>query len=231
MKVKIVISALCLLCVCAAHHPAAAHVLDQYLQVTQIALAPNNVRIELRLIPGIQVAKKICALIDTDGDGQITKAEEQAYTQRVSQDIELAICNVKAPLTLINSQFPPQQEMREGVGTIRLTYEASATLGAADYPQVYFRNNHLPELGVYLVNALIPATNAIKLGGQERDPLQREMRLSFHVTPAITSGSRSWAGVLMFFLCLALLFSQWKHLRQFLRRYHEEKIHARKTFS
>ena len=74
---------LCLLCVCAVHLPVAAHVLDQYLQVAQIALAPDGVRIELRLIPGAQVAARVFVLIDTDGDGQLSTVEQPAYAQRV----------------------------------------------------------------------------------------------------------------------------------------------------
>ena len=212
MKVKIVISVLCLLFVYAAHHPAAAHVLDQYLQVTQIALAPNNVRIELRLIPGVQVAERICALIDTDGDRQITKAEEQVYLQRVSQDIELSISNIKTPLRLTNSQFPTQQEMREGLGTIRLTYEASSSPGAANYQQLYFRNNHLPEFSNYLVNALVPATPEIKIGGQERDPLQREIRLNYRMTTTTTATQSlhaRWWSLVAVCLCFVVLCTAW----------------------
>ena len=220
---------LCLFCACAAHLTVAAHVLDQYLQVAQIALAPDGVRIELRLIPGIQVADRICTLIDADGNGQITAAEEQAYARRVSQDTELAINDVNTPLTLTDTQFPTQQEMRAGLGTIRLTLTAAATLSAADHQQLYFRNNHLPELGVYLVNALVPTVNEIKISGQERDPLQRELRLSFHVTAK--DRQRSWTGGLIFCLCLLLLVPQWKRLRQFLRRYNDEKLDAKKIVS
>ncbi len=218
---------LCLLCMCAAHLPVAAHVLDQYLQVAQIALAPNNVRIELRLIPGVQVADRIGALIDADGDGRITTAEEQAYARRVLQDIELAVSGINVPLTLTEMQFPTQPEMREGWGTIRLTYEASATLRAADQPQLYFRNNHLPELGVYLVNALMPTTNEIKLGGQERDPLQRGLRLDYYITP--TSMILSWRGIAMLLFCLFLLL--WGYLRHFLRRSNNSSICTEETFT
>ncbi len=221
----------CLLCACALHITVSAHVLDQYLQVAQIALAPSGVRIELRLIPGVQVAERLCTLIDTDGNGQITTAEEQAYARRVLQDVELTLNGVNTPLTLTDLQFPRQPEMREGLGTIRLIYVAATTLGAADHQQLYFRNNHLPELGVYLVNALVPTANEIKISGQERDPLQHEMRLSFHVTTTGTRRTRSWTGVLIFCLCLAVLFPQWKHLRQYLRRRNDEQIQAKKTFS
>lgn len=213
----------CLLSMCALCLTASAHVLDQYLQVTQIALAPNNVRIELRLIPGVRVAGRICTLIDMDGNGQITKVEEQAYAQRVSHDIALAVGGVNVPLTLTNNQFPSQQEMREGLGTIRLTYETSTSLSTATQPQLYFRNNHLPEIGVYLVNALMPTTNEIKLGRQERDPLQRELRLGYQITPTSTPVSWRGAAILIFCLCLML----WKSLRHFLRKADGNPIYAK----
>jgi len=73
---------------------------------------------------------------------------------------------------------------KEGVGAIRLNLAAGAALGASGVHQLFFRNDHLPELGVFLANALVPSTSEIKIGGQARDPLQRETRLSFHVAPA-----------------------------------------------
>jgi hypothetical protein len=93
--------------------------------------------------------------------------------------------------------------------------------------QLSFRNDHLPELGVYLVNALVPSTSEIKISGQERDPLQREMRLSFDVTTKDTHEPRPWTGVLMLSLCLVLLFPQWKHRRQYRRRRNDEHSAAR----
>jgi nickel/cobalt transporter (NicO) family protein len=221
----------CLLCACAIRMTAPAHVLDQYLQSAQIALAPGGARVELRLIPGVQVADRVFALIDVDGDGQISSAEEQAYARRVLQDVALEVDGRRAPLALTGVQFPSRREMNEGVGAIRLGLAAEAALGAAGAHQLSFRNDHLPELGVYLVNALVPTTSEIKISGQARDPLQREMRLSFHGDPADTRGLRPWTGVLMLGLCLALFFSRGKHLRQRLRRRNDERIQAKKTFS
>jgi hypothetical protein len=221
----------CLLCACAIRITAPAHVLDQYLQVAQIALAPGGARVELRLTPGVQVADRIFALIDADGDGHISSAEEQAYARRVLQDVALEVDGRRAPLALTGVQFPSRREMNEGVGAIRLGLAAEAALGAAGEHQLSFRNDHLPELGVYLVNALVPATSEIKISGQARDPLQREMRLNFHSAPADTRGLGPWTGALMLCLCLALVFSQWKRLRQYLRRRNDERIQAKNTFS
>ena len=221
----------CLLCAVAFQATAAAHVLDQYLQVAQIALAPDGARVELRLIPGAQVADRVLALIDTDGDGQISRAEEQAYARRVLQDIALEVDGRRAPLALTGVQFPSRREMNEGIGAIRLTLAAEAALGLAGEHQLSFRNDHLPELGVYLANALVPTTEAIKITGQQRDALQHGLQVDFRVLSADARAWPRWTGVLLFGLCLTLLLSQWKRLHGFLRRFEDKRINPKETFS
>ena len=220
----------CFLCAFSLHATAAAHVVDEYSQIAQIALEPNGARVELRLIPGVQVADRVFAMIDVDGDGQISPAEEQAYAQRVLQDIVLEVDGRSVPLALTGIHFPPRREMNEGIGAIRLDLTAEAALGTGEH-QLSFRNDHLPGLGAYLVNALVPSTTEIKISGQARDPFQREMRLSFQVTPSDTHTPRPWRAVLVLCLGLALLLPRWKHLRQYWRRHNDEQIHAKKTFS
>src|SRR5262249_37689893 len=190
---------LCLLCACALRVTAPAHVLDQYLQIAQIALVPGGARVELRLTPGVQVADRVFALIDVDGDGQISSAEEQAYARRVLSDTALEIDGRRTPLALVGILFPSRREMNEGIGAIRLTLTAKATLGGAGEHQLSFRNDHLPELGIYLANALVPASNEIKITGQERDALQHGLRINFHATPdAVAHRWLRWAGILIF---------------------------------
>lgn len=203
-----------LLCAFAFQATAAAHALDEYVQAAQIALAPEEVRVELRLTPGVQVAALVFATVDVDGDGRISPSEEEAYARRVMQDVALEVDGRRVPLTLTEREFPSRREMDEGVGAIRLDLTADAELSTAGEHRLSFRNDHLPELGVYLVNALVPSTSELKIDGQERDPLQREMRLSFRVTPTGTRGPRLWMGVLMLCLCLVLLIPQWKRLRR-----------------
>jgi len=194
-------------------------VLDEYVEAAQIALAPDGVRVELRLIPGVKVADRVFALIDSDADGQISSAEEQAYARRVIEDIALELDGRRAPLALTGVEFPSRREMQEGFGAIRLELTAEADLGAEGEHRLTFRNDHLPELGVYLVNALVPTAGGIELGGQERDRLQRELRLSFQVAPAAdTRGPRRRAGALMLCMCLALAFPVWRRLRRPRRR-------------
>ena len=185
--------------------PGQAHVLDQYLQVAKIDLARDAVRVELHLIAGVQVADRIFAIIDADRDGRISSEEEQAYAQRVVQDLALELDGRRVPITLIQTQFPSRSEMYEGVGEITLDLIAQATIGIAGTHQVSFRNGHLPELGVYLANALVPASNDIGITGQERDALQRELRISFQVMPDNAYGRLRWLGVFIIGLFVVVL--------------------------
>src|SRR6266550_1097659 len=148
----------CFLCAFAFQVTAAAHVLDEYVQAAQITLASGGVRVELRLVPGVEVAGRVFGMIDVDRDGQMSPAEEQAYARRVMQDIALEVDGRRTPLALMGIQFPSRREMNEGSGAIRLDLWAEGALGAISKGgehQLSFRNGHLPKLSVYLVNALV----------------------------------------------------------------------------
>lgn len=195
------------------HLTLSAHVLDQYLQVAQVMLAPDGVRVELRLIPGSQMAARILPLIDTNGDGKILHTEEQAYAQRVLKDVTLEVDGHRVPLTMTKLQFPSLSEMNEGNGAIRLYLTAEAGLNTAGTHQLSFRNNHMPELGVYLANAIIPATNEIKITGQTRDRLQHNLQISFQTIPVATRDRLRVKDIFFIFvfgLCLVLLLLIWK---------------------
>ena len=153
----------CFLSACAFAVTAKAHVLDQYLQVAQIAIEPDGARIELRLVPGAQVADRIFALIDADGDGRISSAEEQAYARFVLADIALEADGQRASLTLTSIQFSTLSEMRAANGAIRLKLAAASAWRATGEHQLFFQNNHLPEFGAYLANALVPENNSIAI--------------------------------------------------------------------
>ena len=188
-------------------------------------------RINLRLIPGVQVADRVFALIDVDGDGQISPVEEQAYAQRVRRDLAREVDGRRASLVLTEVHFPSQREMSEGIGAIRLGLTTEAPTGTAGEHQISFRNDHLPELGVYLANALVPPTDAIKITGQQRDSLQHELRVNFGVRSVDAPAGLHWTGGLLVVIWLALLLKQWKCLYNFLLRLKGGQINAKKTYS
>ncbi len=163
---------------------ATAHVLDQYLQVAQLTLAPDGVGVELRLIPGVQVADRVFAAIDSNRDGRIAPAEAEAYARAVMLALTLAIDGRRVPLTLVGAQFPSRSEMQDGVGVIRLQLTAQASFMTEGRHRVDMRNDYWPEIGVYLVNVLVPKSATMTVARQARDRLQHELQLDVEIARA-----------------------------------------------
>src|SRR5215212_3303285 len=82
--------------------------------------APDRTTLELNLTPGVLVASEMVALIDSDGDGEISETEGDAYANEVLRDVSLEVDGEPQPLTLTSSQFPTPLDIRAGMGTIRL---------------------------------------------------------------------------------------------------------------
>jgi hypothetical protein len=159
---------------------ARAHRLDEYLQATRLLIASDHILLKIDLTPGVDVAPAIFALINTDHDGRISEAEAKAYASRLLKDFIFEVDGQPERLDVIRNEFPSFNDMQEGIGTIRIEARTSwrATPGRH---LLFFRNNHKTDLGAYLVNALVPTNREIEIIDQQRDSLQREIRLNFNI--------------------------------------------------
>ena len=166
-----------------------AHRLDEYLQAARLSVAPDRVILKLDLTPGVDIAPMSFALINTNRDGRISEGEGSAYANQVLREIVLEVDGQRQRLNLVSSWFPSFQEMSAGVGAIRIEARA-AWAGVPGRHSLFFQNNHKPDLGAYLVNALVPTSDEIEITGQHRDSLQREMRLDFNVKSSSPATSR-----------------------------------------
>ncbi|MBB2203054.1 HupE/UreJ family protein [Gluconacetobacter tumulisoli] len=175
--------------------PALAHRLDEYLQAATIAVEKDHVTAKLRLTPGIDVAPKVLAGIDPNGDDLVSTAEQQAYAAQVRQDLSLAIDGHAAPLRLVSSSFPPKDAIRNGVGEIVLGFEACMPSGGSTH-ELTFENRHDSALAVYLVNTLLPRDPDIHILRQERSYNQSTYRLAFALdTPVVRLAPSETSGV------------------------------------
>src|SRR5579864_121964 len=166
-----------------AHAALDAHRLDEYLQATRVAIERDRVDLEIDLTPGVALAAQIFEAIDTDSNGAISSDEARSYANGVIDQLTLDLDGHRAALSLSGDRFPTFAEMRQGIGTIRLR----ATTPIAAPPgrhRLRVRNEHRPDIGVYLVNALVPAASDIEITSQARDRLQHELRLEYRVLPA-----------------------------------------------
>lgn len=169
---------------------AVAHPLDEYVQSTYIDPAPDRVALELNLTPGVLVAPQVVALIDTDGDGQISEAEGEVYANDIMlRDITLEVDSEPQSLTLVESSFPSPLDMSAGLGTISLDLAAEVPEGFPDDHRLSYRNDHQPVNSRYLVNAFADAAGGVEIAQQDRDELQHAIRADYTVTPDASTAS------------------------------------------
>jgi nickel/cobalt exporter len=164
---------------------ASAHPIDEYVQNTYIDLAPDRTTLQIDLTPGVLVAPEVVALIDADGDGEISEAEGEAYAEdAVLRDVSLAVDGEPQPLTLVDSSFPAPLDMGAGMGKIRLHVAPETPAGSppGDHSLSY-RNDHEPvDNSRYLVNAF-RASDGVEISRQDRDELQHAIRVDYTTAP------------------------------------------------
>src|SRR5690242_10364386 len=175
MKLRLAVAGAMLLL---AGAPASAHRLDEYLQATTIALEKDRVQAQLRLTPGVAVFRRVLSIIDTDADGSISEAEQQAYAGRVLGDLSLTIDGNHLRLHLISAQFPSIEEMKEGRGEIQLEFTADVPGGGPDR-RLIFENHHQSRMAAYLVNCLVPRDPDVRITAQNRNYRQSFYQLDY----------------------------------------------------
>lgn len=156
-----------------------AHRRDEYLQAARLAIEPDRVRIELDLTPGIAVADRLLEEIDRDRSGAISESEARAYAAAVRNGVSLEVDGKPIDVELIGSRFPSVEAVRLGEGAIRLELAAAAAPLSDGAHRLRYRNAYHSDIGVYLANALVPASDRVSVTAQERDGDQRELTIEF----------------------------------------------------
>ena len=159
-----------------------AHRLDEYLQATRISMELSRIGVEMSLTPGAAVADNVIATIDRDRNGTISQAEGAAYVAVVVRSLSLDVDGQSRPLALDGYSIPAVADMRRGEGIIRLRATAKMATASAGGHRLSFANVHRFDIGAYLINALIPSDERIRITGQSRDTMQHEFKMEYKVT-------------------------------------------------
>jgi hypothetical protein len=165
--------------------PASAHRVDEYLQATLISVEKGHLDAFMRLTPGIAVSSVVLASIDTNADGVISQTEKQAYAERVLADLSLTVDGNRLTPRLVSMDFPEVEEMKEGVGEIRIAFTA-ALPGGGRNRRLVFEDHHQSRIAAYLVNCLTPRDRNIRVILQNRNEDQ-----SFYQLDYVQAGERS----------------------------------------
>ena len=173
--------------------PASGHVLDQFVEASRLELARDRVVVELDLTPGIELAPAMFVAINTNRDGEISEAEGRSHAAQVLADLALEVDGRRLDLELSSATYPTFNAMRAGTGIIRLRAVAS-TYTSIGAHRLQYQNKHRSDVGIYLVNALVPTTNEIELGTPHRDQRQQSFDLDY-VQKAMSGTDEQRSGV------------------------------------
>jgi hypothetical protein len=165
-----------------------AHRLDEYLQATLVSIEPAEIRLQINLTPGVEVADHVLDRIDRNRDGTISTNEARHYCELLRRDLVVQLDQHKLKLKLTALNFPAPNELRTGLGIIQIEFSASAgALGAGGH-KLTFNNRHLPKLSVYLFNAAQPGSGSLQITGQKRNETQSKGEIEFTVGRAAKFG-------------------------------------------
>ena len=161
-----------------------AHRVDEYLQAARVSVDPDRVSVELDLTPGVAVAPSILAMIDADGNGDISAVERDNYARRVVDGLVVTIDGHTIRPRLDRRQIPALRDLKEGTGSIRLSASAPLPALAVGAHQLFISNRHRADIGVYLANAMMPDDPRIEISAQRRDVFQHELTIEYVLAPA-----------------------------------------------
>jgi len=129
----------------------------------------------------------------------------------------LAACAVLTASQPAHAQFPKIEELKEGLGAIRLDFRADVPSGGSARKMV-FENHHQKAIGAYLANALVPRDPQIQITTQKRNEDQSIYELRYEQPGggiAWRSGEAVLTGIAALLVLgrLAWLWPTWKGRR------------------
>jgi hypothetical protein len=156
-----------------------AHRRDEYLQAARVAIDPDRVQIELDLTPGMAVAESVLAEVDLDRNRSISATEAGAYCARLLGAMAVDVDGTPLVLDLTGSAFPDVSAMLSGEASVRIQAGAALPGLSGGTHRLRYRNSHRSDISVYLVNALIPASERVAIASQRRDVDQRDVTIEY----------------------------------------------------
>jgi hypothetical protein len=191
-----------------------AHRRDEYLQAARVAIDPARVEIELDLTPGIAVAEQVLSDIDRDGNRSISDGEARAYRGQVLGALAVDVDGKPLPLESIDGPFPEIAAVLNGEGTLRMRLVADLPRLSAGTHRLRYRNSHRPDIGIYLVNARVPASDRIAIESQRRDVDQRDVTIEYTLAADLATRVRGGLSVALTGAVIWLTTMWWRRRRR-----------------
>ena len=173
---------------------ASAHRQDELLQAARIGIGQQRIELGVSLTPGIAVADAIISEIDRDGDGELSPDEQHGYLTTVASAFHLTLDGGPLMIVPADATFPAIEALRGGDSPIELRLTAAVPGLASGAHRVSFTNAYRRDIGVYLVNALVPDDDLITIERQRRQTDQRATTIDYTLSSTWSAMVPLWIG-------------------------------------
>lgn len=158
--------------------PLHAHRLEGLVQSSLVEVLPSQVGVQVTLIPGMDIAPKIIAVLDRDGDGVFSEIESDAWAELFMARQRVTVDGKSLPLTLQSVRASPLAEMTGGHAEIAVHFTAELGALARGPRTITCANRYEPIPSAYQVNGLIPKSPDVRISSHRRDERQQELTLA-----------------------------------------------------
>ena len=172
---------------------AHAHRTSGLLQASLVDVQAAQVGVEVTLLPGMDMASKVYALLDTDGDGGISESERSAWGKEFLSRQTVTLDGRPLPITLQSVRAAPLSEMKEGHSEIVVHFIADLGPGVRGAHALMCANRYSPVPCSYQSNGLVPKDPSVRITAHRRDEQQHELTLdvAFGKNPASANPTTS----------------------------------------
>jgi hypothetical protein len=161
-----------------------AHRLEGLLQSSLVEVVPTQIKVQVTLVPGIDVAPRIKALLDPDADGEFSESESKAWAGQFMARQSVVVDGQTLPLTVQNVRSSPLPELSGGHADIVIDYTADLGKLAHGPRTVVCANRYEPIPCIYQCNGLVPMTPGVRIHSHRRDEGDRELTLAVEFSEA-----------------------------------------------
>lgn len=163
---------------------AAAHPYDEVVVAAYLTLAPGEVRLELELLPGQEVAGVLLAELDPDADGAVTGEEARAFADGVLERSALLLDGEPAAWRLGDVVVPPPEVLLLG-GDVVVIDAVAARPEASGTHTLGYESRYEPAQSLWMANVfLLPGPAwAYRVTGQERSGDGRRLTVTYEAAP------------------------------------------------
>jgi hypothetical protein len=168
--------------------PLHAHRLEGLVQSSLVEVLPSHIGVQVTLVPGIDIAPKIKALLDPDGDGESSEIESDAWAELFMARQSVTVDGQSLPLVLRNVRISPLGEMNGGHAEIVVNFIAALGKFARGPRTIACANRYEPLPCTYQSNGLVPKAPGVRISSHRRDERQQELTLDVAFSGAAAQG-------------------------------------------